>query len=64
MASGAEGELFTSKVDPSAKCGKRAKPNAMNCAKSGKWVQGGCAKMKSDFSAGKGFVCEGFVFQQ
>ena len=48
-----------SKVDPCAKCGKRAMENSVMCTKCGKWVHGRYAKMKRMTSTlAKGFVCE------
>ena len=46
MVSGSKGEILESKVDPSAKCGKRVMAHLVMCTKCGKWVHGRCAKMK------------------
>ena len=40
MVSGSKGEVFHSKVDPCAKCGKRVMANLVMCTKCGKWVHG------------------------
>ena len=59
MVSGSKGDVFKSKVDPCAKCGKRVMANSVMCTKCGKWVHGRCAKMKRVTSTmAKGFVCE------
>ena len=59
MVSGSKGEVFKSKVDPCAKCGKRVIANSVLCTKCGKWVHGRCAKMKRVTSIlAKGFVCK------
>ena len=59
IASTSKGEVFKSKVDPCAKCGKRVMANSVMCTKCGKWVHGRYAKMKKVTSTlAKGFVCE------
>ena len=58
MASSSKGEVFSSKVDPCAKCGKR-----VMCTKCGKWVHDRCAKMKRMTSTlAKACVCELCVY--
>ena len=59
MVSGSKGEVLKSKVDPCAKCSKRAMANSVMCTKCGKWAHGRCAKMKRVTSTlAKGFVCK------
>ena len=63
MVSGSKGEVLKSKVDPSAKCGKRVMANSVMYTKCGKWVHGRCAKMKRVTSTlAEGFVCELCVY--
>ena len=61
MARGSKGGILVNKVDPCAKCGKRARANSVLCAKCGKWVYGRRTKMKSDLNSHKNFVCKGCV---
>ena len=58
-------EILKGKVDPRAKCGKRAMKNSVLCTKCGKWVHGRCAKMKKVTSTlAKSFVCEIWLEQK
>ena len=47
MASGSEGELFKSKIDPCEVCRRRVMANSVLCTKCGNWVHGRCTKMKA-----------------
>ena len=58
VASGAEGEVAVSKVDPCGICGKRVMANSVLCVKCGKWIHGRCPKVKRVTSRlGRDFVC-------
>ena len=55
---GAEGETFTSKVDPCGMCGKRIVASSVLCVKCGKWIHGRCAKVERVTpKLGRDFVC-------
>ena len=63
MASSSKGEVFKSKVDSCAKCGKWVMADSVMWTKCGKWAHGRCVKMKRVTSTmAKGFVCELCVY--
>ena len=57
IASGSEGELFSSKIDPCGVCGRRVMGNLMLCTKCGSWVHGRCAKIRITTRLAMPFVC-------
>ena len=58
VASGTEGEVSVSKVDPCGICGKRVMANSVLCVKCRKWIYGICVKIKRVTPRlGRDFVC-------
>ena len=58
VVSGAEGEMYVSKIDPCGICGKRVMANSVLCVKCGKWIHGRCVKVKrATPRLGRDFVC-------
>ena len=52
-------EALKSKVDPCTKSGKRLMANSVMCTRCGKWMHGGCAKIKRvTLTLAKVFFCE------
>ena len=58
MVSVTEGEITSSKIDPSGVCGKRVRFYSVCCTQCVKWIHGRCTMMKKvTCSSARDFVC-------